>query len=128
MSRALFALLSALVLLLGGGCAVGLAQDCSADVACPEGLVCTYPTVGGSPAAQGLCDYPLRAEGEPCTSAAECEATLTCSNHFTPNDRYGTCTPKRALGEACLVNRDCQTNTCSGATGQAADGVCAAKK
>ncbi|HLL54128.1 MAG TPA: hypothetical protein VK447_11300 [Myxococcaceae bacterium] len=106
-------------------CAVGIGQPCSQERACPRGLVCSFPTVGGAPAANGVCDYPLRPEGEPCTVAAECETALTCSNHFEPGGRYGVCTPKRAGGEACFVNRDCTSNRCTGASGTEVDGTCA---
>ncbi len=105
-------------------CAVGIGQPCGQDRACPSGLRCSFPQVGGAPAANGVCDYPLRAEGEPCTVAAECENALTCSNHFNPGSRYGTCTPKRAAGEACFVNRDCASNRCTGASGTRLDGTC----
>ena len=106
-------------------CASGLGEPCSQSNACPEGLVCAFPTVGGAPAATGVCDYPPRTEGQPCTVMAECESTLTCSNHFTPGSRYGICTARRAGGEACFVNRDCASNRCTGASGAGLDGTCA---
>jgi hypothetical protein len=73
---------------------------------------------------KGVCDYPLRGEGEPCSQAAECQAALTCSNHFEPNTRYGRCVQKRGPGEACFQDRDCLTK-CEGASGTALDGTCA---
>lgn len=122
MSRAAVVVLLAM---LASSCAVGIGQDCSVQLPCPEGLVCSRPPVpGGGVAEVGICDYPLRAEGEPCTRAKECEATLTCSNHFAPGTRYGTCVPKRTAGEACFVKRDCVSNVCRGASGTGLDGVC----
>jgi len=105
-------------------CSVGVGQICG-DAECPQGLVCTRPPLpdGGS-APQGICDYPLRAEGEPCLAANQCEPALTCSNHFQGGGHYGTCVPRLAAGEACFVNRDCQSNRCTGASGQALDGTC----
>ncbi len=74
--------------------------------------------------ANGVCDYPLKSEGKPCTMAAECETQLTCSNHFTPNNRYGTCVQKLPSGSACFQNRDCQSNRCTGADGSSLSGTC----
>ena len=108
------------VLLLATACAVGLGDPCSAQAPCPQGLVCNFPPAASS----GVCDYPLRVEGEPCTRAAECEAAFTCSNHFTPGDRYGTCVPKREDGAPCFADRDCQSGNCAGESGTALDGVC----
>lgn len=109
----------------GAGCAVGIGQTCNATTPCASELVCSYPlgSDGGS-LANGVCDYPLRSEGKPCTVAAECEDALTCSNHFTPNNRYGTCVPKRANGSPCFQNRDCQSNRCNGADGVSLSGTC----
>ena len=121
-ARALTSLL--LLTLALPGCARGLGEACSAADACPEDLVCTFPQVGGAPAAQGICDYPLEPQGAACTTAAECEAALVCSNHFTPDDRYGTCVPRRAAGEACGVNRDCASNRCQGGTAGTLTGLC----
>ncbi len=105
------------------GCSQGLGQPCDDGASCPEGLVCQRPpSDGGTPV--GICDYPSRAEGERCTAAAECEAHLTCSNHFEPGARYGICVLRRADGERCFVGRDCQSGRCVGASGQAVDGVC----
>ena len=106
------------------GCGRGLGEACSASDACPEDLVCTFPQVGGAPAAQGICDYPLKPAGEACTSAAECEGTLTCSTHFAVDDRSGPCVDRRAPGEACGVNRDCASNRCRDATPGSANGTC----
>ena len=111
-------LLICAVMLLSG-CAVGIGDECSADGDCNHGLVCSRPT--GS--TLGVCDYPLKAVGEPCTVAAECEAALTCSNHFTPNQRYGTCVAPRGAGEGCLQDRDCTSGTCDGPS-SAALGTC----
>lgn len=112
---------------LAAGCSVGLGEPCDAGTACPEGLVCSFPREEEGPAPRGVCDYPLRGEGEECTVAAECERSLTCSNHFTPGDRYGACVKKRAVGEACFVDRDCESGACEGGSGSALDGVCAAE-
>lgn len=109
---------------LGAGCASGLGEPCDARETCPDGLVCSFPKGDDGPAPRGICDYPLRAEGEACTVAAECEKSLTCSNHFTPGDRYGTCVKPRADGEACFTDRDCESGTCVGASGTALDGAC----
>jgi len=106
------------------GCSAGVGQTCG-DTECPQGLICTRPSLpDGGPAAQGVCDYPLRGEGEPCLAANQCEAALTCSVHFQPGGHYGTCVPRLAAGEACFVNRDCQSNRCTGGSGQALDGTC----
>lgn len=112
---------------LAAGCASGLGEPCDAQAACPEDLVCNFPRGEDGPAPRGVCDYPLRGEGAACTVAAECERALTCSNHFTPGDRYGTCVKKRAEGEACFQDRDCESGTCEGASGGALDGACAAE-
>jgi hypothetical protein len=113
---------------LAAGCASGLGEPCDARTACPEDLACSFPTGKDGPAQRGICDYPLRGEGAACTVAAECEKALTCSNHFTPGDRYGTCVKKRAEGEACFADRDCESGTCAGASGKALDGACAAAR
>lgn len=120
MRAALVAAASSLLL----ACSVGVGQPCDV-AACPQGLICAFPPLpdGGS-APQGVCDYPLRAEGEPCLAANQCESSLTCSNHFQAGGHYGTCVPRLAAGEACFVNRDCQSNRCTGASGQALDGTC----
>jgi hypothetical protein len=106
------------------GCSMGIGQTCNASTPCPSDLVCSYPPVDGGTAANGVCDYPLKAEGKPCTVAAECDSSLTCSNHFTPNNRYGKCVPKLAAGAACFRNRDCQSNRCNGADGVSLSGTC----
>jgi len=113
---------------LAAGCASGLGEPCDAQTACREDLACSFPTGKDGPAPRGICDYPLRGEGAACTVAAECEKALTCSNHFTPGDRYGTCVKTRAEGEACFADRDCESGTCAGASGKALDGACAAAR
>lgn len=114
------------VLLGAVGCHSGLGNMCDAQSPCPEGLVCSVPPLpkGGLEAPKGVCDYPLKAEGEPCSQAAECDAPLTCSTHFEPNTRYGQCVPRRGSGEACFQDRDCLTK-CEGGSGTALDGTCA---
>lgn len=97
------------------GCPVGLGERCAASDECLGGLTCRLVDADGP----GLCDYPLREEGEPCTTDRECEDSLTCSNHFTANQRYGSCVQKRPAAEACFVNRDCQSGVCQGATAEA---------
>lgn len=122
MSRALLG--TGAVLAIGAACAVGIGEPCG-DRACPAGLVCSRPSLpDGGTATLGVCDYPLRAEGEPCLAANQCEAALTCSVHFEPGGHYGTCVPRRAAGEACFQSRDCASNRCTGASTQAADGTC----
>lgn len=116
----------AALLLAAGGCGEPLGTRCTADEDCGEALVCSRPRVNGQPAASGVCDYPLRAENEPCTVAAECASTLTCSSHFVVGGRYGQCVPQRAEGEACFADRDCASGSCAGASGRALDGTCAA--
>lgn len=108
------------------GCHSGLGEQCDAQTPCPEGLVCSVPPLpkGGLEDPKGVCDYPLKAESEPCSQAAECEARLTCSTHFEANTRYGQCVPRRGPGEACFQDRDCLTK-CQGASGTALDGTCA---
>jgi hypothetical protein len=108
------------------GCSVGLGQPCGdGGGACPSGLICSRPTQpDGGVAAAGVCDYPLRPEGEPCLAANQCEAALTCSVHFEPGGRYGTCVPRRAAGEPCFQDRDCAGGRCAGGSGQALDGAC----
>lgn len=110
---------------LAAGCSSGLGEPCDARTACPEDLVCSFPSGDDGPTPRGVCDYPLRGEGEACTLAAECEKALTCSSHFTPGDRYGTCVKPRAEGDACFTDRDCESGTCAGASGTALDGACA---
>ncbi|MFY0562530.1 hypothetical protein ACN28E_01700 [Archangium lansingense] len=117
------------VVMLGAvGCNEGVGDRCDADTACPEGLACSFPPPprsGPVEDPQGVCDYPLKAEGEPCSQAAECQTALTCSNHFTPNTRYGQCVPKHGLGEACFQDRDCAAGTCEGADENGLGGTCA---
>lgn len=109
----------------GAGCAAGIGQICNATTACPSELVCSYPVGSdGGTLANGVCDYPLKSEGQPCTVAAECDNALTCSNHFSPNTRYGTCVPRRGTGSPCFQSRDCQSNRCNGADGVSLSGVC----
>lgn len=112
-------LLIAVALLLTG-CPVGLGERCTSSEGCPSPLVCNEVEEG---AGVGVCDYPLRLEGEPCSQAAECEVGLTCSNHFSAGERYGRCVPPRAAGEACLLDRDCAGGACEGASDDAL-GVC----
>jgi hypothetical protein len=115
-------LLGGVGLLGAGACSPGLGKTCSTEAQCSSGLVCSFaPGDGGT----GICDYPLRAEGEPCSLAAECETTLTCSTHFTSNERYGTCTPKRDDGAQCFADQDCRSGRCAGKSGTALDGTCA---
>ncbi len=109
------------LLLVLAACSPELGKPCGPDRPCPSGLTCWVP----SGAAAGICDYPLRTEGETCTQAAECAAGLTCSNHFTPGQRYGACEPARPDGSACFASRDCQSGRCAGASGTALDGTCA---
>jgi hypothetical protein len=119
-------LLSAVVLLAAAGCRTGLGEACDADSPCPEGLVCNVPAhpEGSVDNPQGICDYAPRKEGEVCSLGEECERALTCSNHFAPGTRYGTCVPRREAGEACFLDRDCKKGVCLGASGTALDGVC----
>jgi hypothetical protein len=56
--------------------------------------------------------------------AAECERELTCSNHFTPQDRYGSCVQRRGDGEPCFTDRDCVSERCTGASERALDSTC----
>ncbi|WP_224244053.1 hypothetical protein [Hyalangium gracile] len=114
-----------LVALLGTGCSIGLGERCETDGDCADELVCSKPSQGNEPAPSGVCDYPRRGLDEPCTVSAECEASLTCSNHFTPGDRYGKCVAPREEGSACFADRDCVSGTCEGASGSALDGTCA---
>jgi hypothetical protein len=109
-----------LLVALLGACSPGLGERCSADEPCPQGLVCTFPPAATS----GVCDYAVHGLGESCTRAAECESALTCSTHFQPGSRYGTCVPRAAAGAPCFMGRDCQSGTCDGSSGSAADGVC----
>ena len=115
--------LSWAVVLAVVGCHSGLGDVCDEGTPCPEGLVCSIPR-GNAEQPKGICDYPLKAQGAPCSQAAECEAALTCSTHFSPNTRYGQCVPKRGAGEACFQDRDCQ-GRCEGESGTALDGTCA---
>jgi len=101
------------------GCPVGLGEPCQEAAECRQGLVCRTVEAGGP----GLCDYPLRTGGEACTTDRECEGALTCSNHFTANQRYGQCVPRLEAGQACFVARDCLSGVCDGATAEAL-GVC----
>jgi hypothetical protein len=123
-----FAVLLGVVGLMASGCGTALGERCAADGDCGEELVCSRPKVNGELAATGVCDYALRAENEPCTVAAECARELTCSNHFEPGSRYGSCVPQRADGEACFADRDCASGSCAGASGSALDGTCVAEE
>jgi hypothetical protein len=114
-----------LAAILGTGCGVSLGERCGTDGDCASGLVCSRPTQGDAPAPTGVCDYPLRGLDEPCTVVAECAPSLTCSNHFTPGDRYGRCVSRRENGSGCFDDRDCESNHCEGASGDALDGTCA---
>ncbi|HYO51241.1 hypothetical protein [Archangium sp.] len=109
------------------GCHSGVGDTCDARTACPEGLECSFPPPPrGDPVEDplGVCDFPPRGEGEPCSQAADCQSALTCSNHFEPNTRYGRCVPRRGPDEACFQDRDCLTK-CEGESGTALDGTCA---
>ena len=115
------------VLLGAVGCGAGVGARCDADTACPEGLVCSFPPPprsGPVEDPQGVCDYPLRAEGEPCSQAIECQTELTCSTHFEPNTRYGRCVRKHGLGEVCFQARDCAVGTCQGVDEDGLGGIC----
>jgi hypothetical protein len=107
------------------GCEVGIGQRCGDEAPCHDGLSCLRPSLpDGGTAAAGICDHPLRAEGEPCTRSADCEVELACSNHFQVGARYGACVVRHRVGEACFENGDCESNSCPGASGKALDGVC----
>jgi hypothetical protein len=120
--------IAAAAALLWLGCSSGLGEPCGEASPCPNRLMCATPPSDGGAAAQGVCDYPRGEEGDPCTAAAECESAFTCSNHFAPGSRYGTCTAKRLAGEACFADRDCTSGKCTGATGTTLDGTCAKPK
>jgi len=115
-----------LVLLLGGtsGCALGLGEPCEVSTDCPEKLICAIPRGEGGDTTRGVCDYPLKQENERCTVASDCERSLTCSNHFTPGERYGTCVVRKQNGAPCFMDRDCVSGNCAGASGTALDGTC----
>ena len=102
------------------GCPIGLGERCASDLDCRDDLVCLQPPGGGG----GICDYPYRAAGEPCTVAAHCEPELTCSSHLMPGARYGVCVEKQPGGEVCSVDRDCISGSCLGPTPEAL-GTCA---
>jgi len=116
--------LAALAALLAG-CGTSLGERCGRDSDCASGFICARPVRDEGPAASGVCDYPLRERDEPCTVAAECAQSLTCSNHFAEGDRYGTCVPRREDGSTCFADRDCESEHCEGASGTALDGTCA---
>lgn len=90
-------------------CSNGVGDRCALNQPCPEDLVCSHPP---GDAGVGVCDYPPRQYGEPCSSADECAPELTCSNHFTPGIRHGTCVHRRQDGEVCFVDRDCVSGRC----------------
>ncbi|MFP2923804.1 hypothetical protein ACLESO_01050 [Pyxidicoccus sp. 3LG] len=117
-----------MVVMLAAGCSSGLGEPCDVGTACPDDLVCSFPSGDDGPGPNGVCDYPLRGEGGECTVAAQCEGSLTCSSHFTPGDRYGTCVKKRGDGAPCFADRDCEGGTCEGASGSALDGFCATEE
>lgn len=102
-------------------CANGVGERCADNAPCPPSLRCSKVSAD---AESGVCDYPPRTFGEACSRADECEETLTCSSHFTPGERYGTCVHLRADGQPCYVNRDCQSGVCEGATPEAVTGTC----
>lgn len=103
--------LLAFVLLLFGGCAEGPGQLCGTHRPCERPLTCRFPSPG---AEQGVCDYEPLGFGERCEGAEACADELTCSSHFTPGERYGTCIFRRQAGEPCTVGRDCVSKTCDG--------------
>lgn len=112
MRRALCVVLA----LFAGACSNGVGDRCALNQPCPADLVCNTPPGDGG---VGVCDYPPRQYGQPCSSAAECAEELTCANHFTPGVRHGTCVHRREDGEPCYVDRDCVSDRC-------VDAVCVA--
>jgi hypothetical protein len=85
----------------GAACAVGFPNPCPDDQFCS--------VVEG---AMGTCtDLPVA--GEDCTGT--CRGNLRCVSY---EDESRTCVDPRRLGNACTVDEECVSNTCS-------DGVCA---
>ena len=103
-------------------CSTGLGDRCAPNQPGPEALECREPFAD---AGAGVCDYPFKAFGDPCSRAEECAPELTCSNHFTPGERWGTCVHRLPDSARCFADRDCASGTCVGRSGFAVDGTCA---
>lgn len=96
-------------------CSNGVGDVCADNQPCVPALRCVFPTAD---AQLGVCDYPPRQFGERCSRGEECADDLTCSSHFTPSERYGTCIHRLEAGAGCVQDRDCLGGACS-------DGLCA---
>ncbi|WP_394836077.1 hypothetical protein LVJ94_04120 [Pendulispora rubella] len=107
-------------------------QLCAGDHECNEGLTC----VGATASADGMCQPPPPL-GAPCGSSSgslslefgshpACEGGARCSN--------GTCIPRAAAGERCVVSDDahtecaeglhCRSGTCSSEGRSGPGGAC----
>lgn len=104
-------------------CTNGVGEPCAPNRPCAPSLECV---TAGETEEAGVCDYPLGAFGARCESAASCAAELTCSSHFTPGERYGTCIHRQEVGAPCVVDRDCESGRCEAAPSGGASGVCGA--
>ena len=114
---------AALLLVLGvSGCTNGVGELCASNRPCPPSLECVR---AGDTSDTGICDYPLAGFGARCELASQCEPGLTCSSHFTPGERYGTCVHQRDVGEPCAVDRDCLSGRCDSSLTPGAQGRCA---
>lgn len=107
---------------LAAACTNGVGEPCAENRPCAASLECVYAQDAG---AVGLCDYPLGDLGARCETAASCGPGLTCSSHFTPGERYGSCVHQRGAGELCTVDRDCVSGRCEPGLTAGAPGRCA---
>lgn len=120
-TAASFAALLALALC---ACGTPVGDPCTDDAACalPD-WVCLKPTVGGAPAASGICTRAFKDTGEHCLASDECKAELFCSVDLSAGDPRlfaGGCVARQDAGAKCLKNRDClPTLKCKGATATA---------
>jgi hypothetical protein len=131
----------------GETCGSGFCVDgvCCANPLCPDGQTCALPGSAGvcRAAPPTATPSPTRTAtplpsvsptpqpiGRPCTGASQCQSTLCedgfCCSEVCPDGRYcnisgsfGTCAPRKFIGQACSADTDCLTLTC-------AEGLCAA--
>jgi hypothetical protein len=111
------------------GCGTDLGSTCASDEDCAAPFVCHRPgsaaTDAGAPA--GVCSPALAAQGERCASTRSCGRDLVCSNGLPSEEkrRYGSCIPRRALGESCTKEAPCAPGLDCPLDG-AGNGVCSA--
>lgn len=131
----------------GETCGSGFCVDgvCCANPRCPEGQTCALPGAAGvcRAAPPTATASPTRTatalpsasptpqpNGRPCSAPSQCQSTLCedgfCCSEICPDGRYcnisgsfGTCAPRKFIGQTCFADTDCLTLACT-------EGLCAA--